>query len=142
LEVKNVNKIRAYITKKHPQPTDDRKSHVRADPVATDYQGAANGPLYYAVVSSEGGTVHILHITNLSCDMIQFSGLDSKSTIQGVYQDALQNQIFVLSFLKDKKLPKPPKSKPNNPPQAKLTTPAMQFYVFNAKSNLLLRKLD
>ena len=51
----------------------------------------------YAVVSSEGGTVHIVRVSNLSTEIVQISGIDTTSEIIGVYQDYLTNQIFVLT---------------------------------------------
>lgn len=50
----------------------------------TDDQSTLSAPpSFYAVVSE--GTVHILHITNMTCDMVQYSGLDTTSEILGVY---------------------------------------------------------
>lgn len=64
---------------------------------------------------SDDGVVVILHLSNLHADTSKLTGMDSKAI--GVYSDEEQNQLYVLSE-------------------------TLNFYVYNQKSLLLLRKLD
>lgn len=66
IEVKNIKKIREQLTKHTAVPDELKKGQANVPEDSTSL---------YAVVSSEGGTVQILNITNLSCELVQYSGI-------------------------------------------------------------------
>lgn len=52
---------------------------------------------YYACISSQGGTIHLLKIINMRIELLQLSGLDTESEVLGIYADTNLNLINVLT---------------------------------------------
>lgn len=48
-------------------------------------------PAAYACVSSKGGTVSVLNISNVSAELVQLSGMDTKAEVIGVFKDSHQH---------------------------------------------------
>ena len=49
----------------------------------------------YACIDEANKAVYVLQITNNACDMLKIQGLDSAPI--GVYEDALQNLVHVIT---------------------------------------------
>lgn len=59
--------------------------------------GQDDHTLGYACISSEGGTVQVMHLTNLSAELTQLSGLDTESEVLGLYEDLNLSLYYVLT---------------------------------------------
>jgi hypothetical protein len=69
--------------------------------LASEPSGSLKKPVqeegYYACVSSQGGTIHLLKIINMRVELFQLSGLDTESEVLGIYADNNLNLINVLT---------------------------------------------
>ncbi len=77
---------------------------------------------YYACISSQGGTIHLLKIINMKIELLQLSGLDTESEVLGIYTDTNLNLINVLT--------------------QKKKDSRILLFIFNSKSSALLRRVD